>query len=112
MNAEQELKHVVTELKALCEKKDEIIKNIEEEFQNNVNEFSETYKRRHNIHILNIYKVQSQNVYKVQISFEEQPEFLKKLKQEIFYLPTGGKQTVVDFNGVSLYWMNFEGVSL
>jgi 23S rRNA pseudoU1915 N3-methylase RlmH len=110
MNAEQELKHIVTELKDACEKKDAVIKRIEEEFQNNVNEFSEVYNRKHSINILNIYKVQSQDVYKVQISFEEEPEFLKKLKQEIFYLQTGGKQIVVNFNGVSLYWMNYEGV--
>lgn len=111
MNAEQELKHIVTELKDACEKKDQVIKRIEEEFQKSVDEFSENYKRRNGINILNIYKSQSQDVYKVQISFEEEPDFLKKLKQEIFYLQTGGKQIVVNFNGVSLYWMNFEGVS-
>jgi phage-related tail protein len=111
MNAEKELKHITMQLKERREKTDEVIKKIDEDFQEQVNEISSIFSKKYNINILNIYKSQAQDIYKVQISFEKEPPFLNKLKKEIFYLTTGGKQTTAKFGDVMLYWMNFEGVS-
>jgi hypothetical protein len=106
MNVESQLKNVTEYLIKMCEKKDNVIKGIEEEFQESVNGISDDFGKKHQIHILNIYKSKCIDKYKIQIYFKQEPLFLQKLKHEIHYIK-GGTQTMVNFGDVILYWNGF-----